>query len=117
VLAAQGGYYVATGIVPFVSRRAFEAMTGPKLEWWLVQTVAVLVTSIGGALLAGAARREVTPELVSLAYGSAAGLAAIDVVYVARRRISPSYLVDAAVEIALLGGLATARQGFDKAGG
>jgi hypothetical protein len=33
VLLAQGGYYVATGVLPFVSRRAFEALTGPKREW------------------------------------------------------------------------------------
>jgi hypothetical protein len=51
VLAAQGAYYVATGVAPFVSRRAFEVVTGPKLEWWLVQTVGALVTAAGGALL------------------------------------------------------------------
>ena len=39
VLLAQGGYYVATGVAPFISRRLFEAITGPKSDWWLVQTV------------------------------------------------------------------------------
>ena len=34
--------------------------------------------------------------------GSAAGLALIDVIFVARRRISPIYLADAAAETALL---------------
>jgi hypothetical protein len=98
---------VATGVLPFVSRRAFEAATGPKREWWLVQTVGALVTVIGGALLAGTARRATPPELVGTATGSAAALAAIDVVYVAKRRISPAYLVDAAAQLALLAGLAT----------
>jgi hypothetical protein len=102
VLAAQGAYYVATGVLPFVSRRAFEAVTGPKREWWLVQTVGALVTVVGGALLAGAARDRVPPELAAIAAGSAASLAAIDVVYVAKRRIAPSYLGDAAVQLALL---------------
>ena len=37
VLALQGAYYAATGVAPFVSRRAFEAVTGPKLEWWLAR--------------------------------------------------------------------------------
>jgi hypothetical protein len=109
VLLAQGGYYVATGVLPFVSRRAFEAVTGPKREWWLVQTVGGLVTAIGCALLVIGIRRRSNPELVGVAAGSAAVLAAIDVVYVAKRRISPSYLVDAAIELALLGGLATGR--------
>src|SRR3712207_8805835 len=52
---------------PFVSRRAFEAVTGPKLEWWLVKTVGVIVTVVGGVLLSGARRNRVTPELRALA--------------------------------------------------
>src|SRR4051812_50127952 len=94
VLVAQGAYYAATGLLPFVSRRAFEAVTGPKREWWLVQTVGALVTVIGGAMGSAAVRRRVTPEVLALASGGAGALAAIDIVYVARRRISPAYLLD-----------------------
>jgi hypothetical protein len=107
-LLAQGAYYVATGVAPFVSRRAFEAVTGPKREWWLVETVGVLVTAVGGGLVAAAARDRVTPELLAIATGCAGGLAAIDVVYVARGRIAPTYLADAAVQIALIAGQARA---------
>jgi hypothetical protein len=106
VLVAQGGYYTATGLLPFVSRRAFEAVTGPKTEWWLVQTVGLLVTVVGGALLVGARRGSTSPEVVGIAAGSAASLAGIDIVYVARGRIAPSYLADAAMQIGLLGALA-----------
>jgi hypothetical protein len=106
VLIAQGAYYAATGLLPFASRRAFEAVTGPKREWWLVQTVGLLVTVVGGALISAAARRTTSPELLAVAAGSAASLAAIDVVYVARGRIAPSYLADAAVQLGLLGALA-----------
>lgn len=108
VLVAQAGYYVTTGLLPFVSRRAFEAVTGPKREWWLVQTVGALVTVVGSALLAGVRTDRVTPELRGIAAGSAASLAAIDIVYVAQRRIAPTYLADAAAQLALLGGLAAA---------
>ena len=101
-LLAQGVYYVATGVVPFVSRGAFEAITGPKKEWWLVETVGVLVSAVGGGLLAAAARDRVTPELVAIAAGCAGGLAAIDVLYVARGRIAPTYLFDAAAQLTLL---------------
>jgi hypothetical protein len=101
-LLAQGAYYVATGVAPFVSRRAFEAITGPKQEWWLVETVGVLVTAVGGGIAAAAARDRVTPELAAIAAGCAGGLAAIDVVYVARGRIAPTYLLDAAAQLALL---------------
>ena len=106
VLRVQGTYFIATGISPFVSRRAFEALTGPKREWWLVQTVGGLVTVVGATLLAGTARDRSSPELTALAAGSAAVLAAIDVAYVAKRRIAPTYLVDAAIELGLLGAVA-----------
>jgi hypothetical protein len=113
VLAAQGIYFVATGLAPFVSRRAFEAATGPKREWWLVETVGALVTVIGGVLLGAARRSRTTPELRGLAAGSAAALAAIDIVYVAKGRIAPTYLGDAAAELALLGGLVASRRWTD----
>jgi hypothetical protein len=104
----QAVYFLLTGATPFVSRRAFEAVTGPKREWWLVQTVGLLVTAIGAGLGAGAARDRVTPELALVGAGSAAALGAMDVVHVARRRIRATYLADAAVEAALLAGWASA---------
>jgi hypothetical protein len=106
VLVAQGAYFLATGAAPFVSRRGFERVTGPKREWWLVQTVGAVVGVIGGCLASGGASGRVTPELTGLAAGSAAALAGIDVVYVAKGRIAPTYLVDAAVELGLLAVLA-----------
>lgn len=106
VIGLLGGYYVATGLAPFVSRRAFEAVTGPKQEWWLVQAVGALVTVAGSAMVSAARRGRVTQEITGLAVGCAASLAAIDAVYVARSRISPVYLADAAVELAALVALA-----------
>jgi hypothetical protein len=49
-LLAQGAYYVATGVAPFLSRRAIEAVTGPKREWGLVETAdaAVQISLIAG---------------------------------------------------------------------
>jgi hypothetical protein len=105
ILTVQGVYFVATGVLPFISRRVFEALTGPKREWWLVQTVGAIVTVIGGALLSAARRRSVSPELVGVAMGSAGALGTIDVVYVAKRRIAPTYLVDAAIEFGFVAAL------------
>jgi len=105
VLRAQGLYYVATGAAPFLSRRAFEAVTGRKRDWWLVETVGGVVAVAGGTLLSAVRAGRVTPETVALAAGSAATLAAVDLVYVARRRIAPTYLLDGAAQLALLGAL------------
>jgi hypothetical protein len=109
-LAVQGAYYVATGVAPFVSRRAFEAVTGPKREWWLVETVGLLVTCVGGGLLGAALRGRVTPEIEGIAAGCAVSLGAIEVVYVARGRIRPTYLLDAVVQAGLLGWGVAARR-------
>jgi hypothetical protein len=107
VLRAQSAYYLATGLAPFVSRRAFEAVTGPKTEWWLVQTVGAIVAVVGGALASAAERDRVTPELTAIAIGTAASLGGIEAFYVARGRISPVYLLDAAIEATLIAGLTT----------
>jgi hypothetical protein len=98
----QGVYFAATGIWPIVDMRSFEAVTGPKVDKWLVRTVGVLVAAIGGALISAGARRAVTPEIAGLAIGSAAGLGLIDVIYASRGRISRIYLADAAAEAAVI---------------
>lgn len=101
---AQGAYFAATGVWSLVDIKSFQKVTGPKTDLWLVKTVGALVSVIGGALAGASLRRKVTAEIVMLAAGSAAGLAAIDIIYVAKRRISPIYLLDAAAEIAMIGG-------------
>lgn len=100
LLLVQGVYFLITGIWPLVHLPSFEAISGPKTDNWLVRTVGVLVTVIG-AVLCLVGRRErppVSTEVALLGVGSAAGLAAIDVIYVARRRISPVYLLDVLLE-------------------
>jgi hypothetical protein len=99
ISAAQAAYYLPTAIAPLVSRRRFEAVTGPKQDWWLVITVASLIGAVGATLAMGARHGNPGPELAVLGGGVAAGLATVDIVYVARRRISPVYLLDSAVEL------------------
>ncbi|QRN97189.1 hypothetical protein JRI60_51010 [Archangium violaceum] len=107
---AQGVFYIATGVWPIVHLRSFETVTGPKLEGWLVKTVGALIAVVGGTLLAAGLRRRVSSELKMLATGSAASLAAVDVIY-SPQRISPVYLLDAVAEGVLITGwcVATAR--------
>ncbi len=104
VAAVQAAYYAASGALPLLSRRAFEALTGRKREWWLVQTIALLLLVVS-AVLASAARRErVTGEVACLGAGTAGAFAAIDVVHAGRGRIAPVYLVDALLQLGLIGG-------------
>jgi hypothetical protein len=104
----QGLYFALTGLWALVSIRTFEVVTGPKTDRWLVKTVGALVTVIGCVLAVAGWRRATGLETILLAAGSAAGLAGIDVIYVARRRIRPVYLLDAVAEAVFLAGWATA---------
>lgn len=101
VLVVQGVYYVATGGWAVVHRRSFEAVSGSKHDYWLVRTVGLLAGAIGAALLVASRADRPSPEAAVLAAGAGASFAAVDVVYVARRRISPVYLGDAALHLAL----------------
>ena len=108
VALGQGCYYLLSGLWPLISMRSFLKVTGPKTDLWLVKTVGVLITVIGGVLTMSARRQRVTREVALLGVGSAAGLAAIDLVYVARRRILPIYLLDALAEVWLIAAWAVA---------
>lgn len=80
---------------------SFLRVSGPKTDLWLVKTVGVLISIIGTVLVLASRRKEPAPEVSLLAIGSAAGLACIDIIYVAKKRIWPVYLLDAVVELAL----------------
>lgn len=98
----QGIFYLITGLWPLVHMPSFLAVTGPKVDLWLVKTVGVLIVVIGAVLLVGARRRTVGPELALLAGGSAAALAGVDLVYALSDRIWDVYLLDALAETALV---------------
>jgi hypothetical protein len=96
----QGLYFLLTGVWPLLSMRTFEAVTGPKVDHWLVKTVGVLVAVIGVSLLTDARRPSRGSRV--LGAGSAAALGGVDVVYSLRGRISKIYLLDAVLEAVLV---------------
>jgi hypothetical protein len=77
-------------------------VTGPKSDIWLVKTVGVLITVVGGIIFLGAWRKSMNLELVILAIGTAIGLSVIDLYYVFKEVISPIYLLDAIGEFCLI---------------
>jgi hypothetical protein len=106
--AGQGTYFLLTGIWPLVSLKTFYALTGPKRDGWLVQTVGSMIACIGSTLLLGARQRTVSPEVRWLGVSSAAALMAVDVVFVRKQRIPRIFLADAVAELGLLAGWALA---------
>ena len=107
---AHGLFNVVGGAWPLVSMGTFERVTGPKVDAWLVRTVAGLMVANGIVQL----RAGSSPERLGLARelgtGTAAVLAAIDLVYAPRGRISKVYLADAVAELCWVGLWSTARR-------
>lgn len=102
VLRAQGSYFVVTGLWPIIHMASFEAVTGPKVDDWLVKMVGLLAAVIGGTLYLAAQRSRQTPEILGLAISSAIAFTIIDVWYSLAGRISPIYLADAVVELGIV---------------
>jgi uncharacterized membrane protein SirB2 len=107
VLTVQAVYYLITGIWPILHMASFEAVSGPKTDDWLVRMVALLVVVIGATLWVAVRRRTWSREIRVLAIGSALAFAAIDIRYALGGRISPIYLADAGVELAIVALLLT----------
>src|SRR5918994_2688297 len=93
-------YLVATGVWPYAHRRSFERVTGPKEDYWLVQTVGALAIAIGASLGIAVRRRGREPETIVLGTASciAFGLASVR----ASQTESRVYLGDALLEVAFL---------------
>jgi hypothetical protein len=98
----QGAYFALTALWALVDVDSFQAVTGPKTDLWLVKTVALLILVVAAALLSMSRRRPFPPDGRWLGLAAAAALGGVDVVYVLQGTISRIYLLDAALEGALV---------------
>jgi hypothetical protein len=99
----HGSYFAIGGIWPIFHMRSFEAVTGKKVDKWLVKTVGLLLTATGAGLLLSARKSAPSKELVYVAAGQSLALAAICAYYGGiRHRISRIYLADAVAELVLV---------------
>jgi hypothetical protein len=97
---AHGVANLAGGLWPLLHLRSFEMVFGPKTDRWLVRTVAGLLIVNGITQLATSSSTGSMRQARLLGVGTAAVLAAVDMIYVSAGQISKMYLVDAAVEVA-----------------
>ncbi|HWI00966.1 MAG TPA: hypothetical protein VNT27_11600 [Propionibacteriaceae bacterium] len=96
---AHGLANLVGGLWPLLHISSFEMVFGPKTDRWLVKTVAGLLMVNGLTQLTTSSTADGVRQARRLGVGTAAVLAAIDLVYVPARRISKMYLVDAALEV------------------
>jgi len=101
VARAQIAYWTATAIWPLVHMGSFQRVTGRKRDGWLVRTVSTLILSIVATLAAMDRGRADPASARVLGVTSTAALGSVSLIGPLVRRISPLYLVDALVELAL----------------
>ncbi len=97
---AQGAFNVVNGVWPLLHRRSFEAVTGPKTDYWLVRTVAGLMVANGLVQLRAAPSPDGVADARRIGIGTSAALGLVDLTCAPSGRISRVYLLDAAVEAA-----------------
>jgi hypothetical protein len=95
----HGLFNAANGLWPLAHMRSFEHVFGPKHDKWLVRTVAGLLLANGVVQAAAPDSQEALAQARRVGIGTAATLAAIDVIYASPGRISRIYLLDAATEL------------------
>lgn len=99
---AQGLYYLLAGLWPLVGIAYYQEAMGHRHAPWLAQAVGVLLLVVGTTLCVAAWRRQGSPEVLVLAFGSALGLTAVDI-HLVWRGYSSLYLLDAALQLGLVG--------------
>ncbi|MFI1720427.1 hypothetical protein [Streptomyces sp. NPDC020489] len=88
---AQGAFNVVGGLWPLVHLRSFEWVFGPKTDVWLQRTTGGLLVSAGLAQLAAAEDPHGSAHARRIGLGTALTLLAIDLLYVPKGRIRPTY--------------------------
>jgi hypothetical protein len=99
---AHGAFLVVSGLWPLLHRRSFEAVLGPKRDYWLVATVGLLLAGNGSMQVTAPPTTSGVASARQIGTATSAALAGVDLVNVGRGRISRMYLVDAAVQLAWL---------------
>ncbi|MEU1851494.1 hypothetical protein ABZ499_20005 [Streptomyces sp. NPDC019990] len=95
---AHGAFNIAGGLWPLLHLRSFEWVFGPKTDVWLQMTTGGLLASAGVAQLAAAGDAQGPAHARRIGLGTALTLLAVDLVYVPKGRIRPTYLLDAAMQ-------------------
>jgi hypothetical protein len=98
VAVAQGLYYVPFGLWPLIHINSFMALTGPKNDLWLVETVGALLAVVGAVLLVTGLRHTPSKGVALVGAGIAAVLALLDLAFVSMGSVGNIYLADAAAE-------------------
>jgi hypothetical protein len=99
---AQGIYYLLRGLWSLLHLGSVESLAETHRNVWLSEEVGALVLVIGVALCVAAYRRQGSPEILVIAFGSALGMGLIELLFIFHRRISVLYLIDVIIQFGLV---------------
>jgi len=102
LLWLHGLYFAIPSIWPLVHMPSFLAVTRPKTDLWLVQTVALLLLVMSAVFITAALTGEYQTYLGVLAIGSTVAMAWVDIYFATNNVIWNTYLLDAVGELLLL---------------
>lgn len=102
LLTVQGVYIIVTALWALVDIDSFIWVTGPKTDIWLVKTVAVVLVSIGLALLIAVRESQPSLSIKVLGLTNAAGLAVIDFYYTSNGTIKWVYAADGVLQVLII---------------
>jgi hypothetical protein len=88
---------------PLLGSRSYQKIMGRKEDMWLMSGVSLLFGVTGSTIARAAATGRITPEIAQLAIGASVATAGLEIVNVARGRISSMHLIDAAGHASIAG--------------
>lgn len=95
----QGIYLLIVGLWPVLDSVSFMAITGPKVDVWVLKVTGALMAIIGFVLLHARQKTVINSSLAMLGMLTAAVIAIFEIYYVSRGIIRSIYLLDAIIEI------------------
>jgi hypothetical protein len=101
-----GAHVLVGGGWPILGTKSYEKIMGHKEDMWLMTGVSLIFGVTGSAIARAAATNRITPEIAQIAIGASVAVAGVQVVNVARGRIPPTNLLDAAGHISIAAGWA-----------
>lgn len=101
------GAHVLIGCAwPLLGSESYQKVMGRKEDMWLMTGVSLLFGVTGSTIARAAATNRITPEIAQLAIGASAAITGLEIVSVARGRVPPTNLIDAAGHISIMTGWA-----------
>ncbi len=98
IARAQGWYYLAGGLWPFLHWPSFVRAAGPKPDRFQTEVAGALFVATGAALLADGAAAQRSPAARVLGVTAGAGVAVAELRF--RRSVRPVFLADALLNAA-----------------